>query len=158
IECLGFTATPGWRSTATVEEGKIYFILTGDPCKIDFGFVDRPIGHKISSVFGTIGEAEHDGLPSPFRQMLLIDGVCIKRFHDLRRPFQVVDRFKQRNEVDRQVVECPSTSQEELHKLKNVGRLLAVADNESMGSKFAPCALHLLNIPDGFESIDNQRV
>src|SRR5690606_5283219 len=90
--------------------------------------------------------------------MHLVYRVRIKGFHYLRRPNQVVDCFKQRNEIDREILERPPTGQKQFDKLENVGRLLTIADDKSMGSQLTASMLHLFDITDGFERVGHQRI
>ena len=83
-----------------MEEGQLDSLLVGYCMQCLLSDIQPPTGSEIPAVFRTIGITHHDDLPVTLGvQIVAIDRVGQNRFQCLRRPLQIIDLLKQRNDL-----------------------------------------------------------
>ncbi len=108
---MGFTTTTcRWPATA-IEEHHIDAIFGRNAGEFFFGFINAPVGHQITTIFGAIRKTKHDGLAVvPFLQVLTIDLIFVQLLHNIGCFLQIVDGLEQGNDVDSKVFVLPAAS------------------------------------------------
>src|SRR5690606_3463658 len=133
IELVCLSSTSCRWPPSPVEEDHLNTIRFGYKAEFFFCFIYTPIGHKVSPIFSAIRKAQHNCLIiTPFLDMFSINRVLVQFLHDARRIVQVIDRFKKRYDIDRQVIPLPSTQQEKSIYFYDVQRCSTVANDISI--------------------------
>ena len=88
-----------------------------------------------------------------FPYMVAVIFVFIEDFHNIGCRFQIIDGFKQRNDINTQPAFLPPAQQEQTKNLQYVQSTVALTDDITVTTIRAIKQLNVLNGPDTFQCI-----
>ena len=146
VEKIGVTTTSGGRTTAPVEEYDFHALLPRHRGDVFFRRIDRPVGHQVTTVLGTVGEAKHYRLTlTPLSQVCLIGFSPIETLHGGATMLKIIDRFKQGHDIYRDGLIAPSTQTEQRQYARHIDGPPAITDDISMSTALTVAELDMTN-------------
>src|SRR5688572_10973838 len=100
---MRFSTTSCRRTTSAVKKYYINIVRPRYSGKFFLGLIYAPVGHKVTTILGTVGKAEHDGLLVPAQtQMLAVSREFIEFLHYSGSVVKIINGFKEWHYINQQ--------------------------------------------------------